>query len=718
LFLAFLLSTNLGAQDRPRVEVTHRGLTLVIQADTIETDTDQRLSALGNVVATYADVRLTTDKLVYQPESNELLLETEFEVTRASGWLRGSHAQINIQDDTGIIYNASGYTDDELYVNVARLIKTGPRAYIAQEGYLTSCEDMVPKWSFRISEARINVETTARLSHTLFRVKKVPLFYFPYLIFPTGHKERSSGFLLPTIGNSNNKGRRISERFYLVLGRSADLLVQGDYYSLRGVGGAATFRTRPNERSSLELSSEFVDDRLGRGGASLYGVGYTSFANGFRAVADFNLVSNFRFRQTFSDNFFTATRPTETSRLFLTNNFRSGSFNLLFGREETTFPSRNIVTQLTPNINFKLIGKRIPGTPFYLDLDSSLGGLNRSDALIETPKISQRLDLYPRLYFSVPLFQGLRLTPTLGFRETFYSDSIETVDGISHVTGRSLRREYVDLGIDLRGWGLSKIYGSEKGFRWKHLIEPTLSYRYIGGIDNFGEIIRFDEVEAIADTNEVAYGISNRVFVKDSGKQGVREWLSVRIAQKYFFDSSFGGALQDGSVNQFFPLNALTGLPYATTLRDYSPVTTEVRFNPSRRSSIDLRGDFDPRSNQFSSFSVTGYYRRNLLSLATTYFVTENLLGSFGRSNQLQGRVGLGDFDRGFSTFASFSYDAHASRLLNHQVRASYFWDCCGISAEVRGFNLGSRNEQQVRFSFFLKGIGSFGNLRRPDNVF
>jgi LPS-assembly protein len=373
---------------------------------------------------------------------------------------------------------------------------------------------------------------------------------------------------------------------------------------------------------------------------------------------------------------------------------------------------------MTPGVNLKLIGRRIANSPFYFDLDGSLGGMNRSDRLIETPTFSQRFDLFPRLYLSIPLFQGLRLTPTVAFRETFYSDSLTVIDGQRAVVGDSLRREYLDLTLDLRGWGLSRIYRGESERKWKHLFEPALRYRLIAGVDNFDQLLRYDEVDAVADTSEIEYALVNRLFVKNSRQANPHEWLSLKIGQKYFFDPTFGGAFKNGRINQFFPLNALTGIPYAIGERDWSPLTTLVRFNPNRRSSFDVRGDYDSQAGEFRSFSFTGFFNRDFFSFATTYFVTHRLSEDLDQSNQIQGRISVGNAQRGLSSFAMFSYDSQASRFLNHLVRVSYFWDCCGVSAEVRGFNITNRDENQVRFSFFLKGIGSFGTLRRPDNVF
>jgi len=537
--------------------------------------------------------------------------------------------------------------------------------------------------------------------------------------------------------------------FYLVLGRSADLMLHTDYFSKRGFGNGVTFRTRPNPVTSLTLDWYWINDRKDQGGTSFNGVGETKLPHGFRAAAEFNLVTSFLFRQVFSDNFRTATLPTDNSLVFITNNFQSRSFNLLVSREETVFEGPNVVIRKTPTLDFKLIGQRLPNLPlpFYLDLDTSAAGLNRTRLLplpagdpnaspFETPGMTQRLDLSPRLYFSLPLFQGLRVTPGVGFRETFYSNSLRpsTDPAVIEdpVSAADIHRRYFQFTMDLHGWGLSKVYSDSSGNSWKHLIEPLVRYRYITGIDNFDQIIRFDEKDAVANTHEIEYALFNRIFAKRITPNGDlnHEWLSFKIAQKYFFDSDFGGALQPGAINQFFPLNTLTGFPYAVTSRHYSPVTALMRFTPQPGYSFDLRGDYDPKFNTFRNFSVTGFLSRPGLFLGTTYFVTketpdladvvEDLQlqpGTF-KNNQLQGQVALGDLQRSISVSTTLSYDIQSKRLLSHRSRVNYFWDCCGVSLEFQGFNVGVRSEQQFRFSFVFKGIGRFGTINRPDDLF
>lgn len=708
--------TGMAQEARPRVELeSSRGMVTIV-ADGFERTTAEQIVAAGDVQVDWQDARLTADRMTYTPSTEQLEVEGNIELTRGKQWLKAERAEIDLSTETGVLHQVQGFTDEELFVSAQKLTRVDEDTYIAEDGFLTACEDSVPKWSFTIDRATIHLNRTARLAHTLFKIKQVPVFYLPYLLFPTGSKERSSGFMLPTTGNSNNKGRRISQSIYVTLGRSADLMLHEDYFSQRGFGHGFTLRTRPRESIYLELDGYLIDDRMDQGGAALNGMGEARFENGFRAVTDFNLVSNFVFRQVFSDDFEQATRPSDDSRFFLTNNFGSASFNLAFSREETSFPGPNTILHSTPEIVFLLNGMAIPGTPFFLELDSSVGGYSRSDALIETPRISQRFDVFPRVYFSVPLFQDLKLTPLLGVRNTHYGDSLVLTEEGAEVTGEDLNRQYLDLQVVLEGWGLSRVYQKDSARAWKHLIEPQVRYRYLGGIEQPQQVILFDEVDAIGETNEIAYGLVNRIFVKDGALP--REWLTVKIFQKHYFQPAFGGLLEPGEVNQFYPLNTLTGIPYATGLRDFSPVSAEARFTPTARYSFDVRADFDSESGEARNFSLTGsIHRRNLL-LGTTYFWTSELFPELGKSNQLQAHLGLGNFNRGFSISSRFSYDAVAERFLNFKGRANYYWDCCGVTFEFQNFNIGLRQERQFRFSFFLKGIGNFGTIKRPDRIF
>ena len=712
------LAAPVLGQDRARLEVSYRGELLVIEADRI-ISADPTI-AEGDVVVTYEDMTLKTGRLIYHRQRELVVAEDGIEMIQGIQWLKGTNGEFKLGDKTGFIDNAEGFTDDELFVKARRLLKTGPNTYKAQDGFLTACQEAVPKWSFSVSNATLKVASSASAAHAILRIKNVPVFYLPYLRVPVRQDQRSTGFLLPSTGTSSNKGRRITQGFYVVLGRSADLLIEEDYFSERGFGHSFTFRTRPNQNSYLYLNGYMIDDRKDQGGASFTGTGETSFGDGYRLVADFNLVSNFVFRRVFADSFYLATRPSEASQLFLTRNAGPSSLNVRLARAETVFPRRNAVTAAVPSFQFNVNGMQISDLPIYFALDALAEGVSRTDSQIETPTLTQRLDLYPKFYFSVDLPQGLKLTPRIGVRETFYSDSLEQTEEGRRLTPDSLHRDYFDFTLTLDGWGLSKIYRQGSSGAFKHLIEPLFRYRYTSGIDNFTETILFDENDAIANTNEIEFGLVNRFFVHQRTRSGssTREWLSIKVAQKYFGDPDFGGAFQSGRVNQFFPLYTQTGFHYGAIRRRFSPLTTVARVTPSRRLSFDVHSDYDVNFNRVRNLAVTGFLNKGRLGLATTFFLTEELEAGTRKNNQLQGSVRWGNFRRGLSFSNIFSYDARSKSLLNLRARTNYFWDCCGVAVEYHRLNLGLRQEREIRFSFFLKGIGSFGTIRRPDTLF
>jgi LPS-assembly protein len=117
-------------------------------------------------------------------------------------------------------------------------------------------------------------------------------------------------------------------------------------------------------------------------------------------------------------------------------------------------------------------------------------------------------------------------------------------------------------------------------------------------VDNLNEIIRFDEEDAIADTNEIEYGLVNRIFrsrKESSGRMDNYEFLSLTLMQKYFFDPTFGGAFRPGKSNNFYPLDSLTGFSTTGIERNMSPATIILRVAPARGISHDARADFDTK---------------------------------------------------------------------------------------------------------------------------
>jgi LPS-assembly protein len=706
--------------ERSRTEIPmDDGQLAILYYDRLESPEKRVLVANGHVHLVYGDIQVWADRVEYRQESGDLIVEGNIRFLEKLQQLTCSRAHFNLKTKLGSFWDASGITQGDLHIQAGKVDKIAEQRYTVENGFITACRDRIPKWSFKIGRGTLELEKSISAAGSWFKIKGLPVFYTPWFKLPVDRRQRSSGFLLPSYGNSTSKGRTFAESFYLTLGRSADATISFHYFSKRGEGYGFNLRTRPDARSHLNISNFYVHDKLGNGGSNFVADGEIYTQSGFRGVADLDLVTDFAFRQNFTDTFHRATNPQGNSVVFLSNNFGTNSFNIIYNRQETFFPEQSVLIRNAPSFSFKSLGKTLDKIPFVVSMDSSLESLQRKDSFLETPTFVQRMDFFPQISLPLKRWAGLSLTPRLGFRETFYSETLDPAKQ-GGVSGDNLNRQYLLFETDLNGPALERIFRHGTQDWFKHLIEPQISYRRIKGIDSFSRVIRFDEKDVVTDTNEIEYSLVNRIFVHRmvNGYLRTQEFLSWKISQQHFFDTSFGGDLTVNTAAGIESFTRLTAFPYGDRIRHNSPLVSYLRVTPHQSASFDMRFDYDPHFHRIRAAGVAGFISYSQLFVAATYFVTNKVDSSSSDSEQLQSQIGYGNPSRGFSGSLSLSYDVTHSLLLNTQTRLNYGWDCCGVAMEMIHFDTKLRNETQFRFSFWLKGLGYFGTLRRPESLF
>jgi LPS-assembly protein len=190
------------------------------------------------------------------------------------------------------------------------------------------------------------------------------------------------------------------------------------------------------------------------------------------------------------------------------------------------------------------------------------------------------------------------------------------------------------------------------------------------------------------------------------------------LAQKYFLDPTFGGALIPGRRNAFAPVLDISGFAFADGIRRFSPIISTMRLSTSASSSTDFEVDYDPRDHRFSAAGIVGNLNRGQFGGGISYFFTRRSAIEIP-NNQLRGSLSYGNqFKPGFSAAFSFSYDAQHSIFQGSTAQVGYNTNCYGLSFEMSQVNLGFRVESRFRFAFTLKDIGSVGTLRRQERLF
>jgi LPS-assembly protein len=762
----------------------------------------------GDVEIHYRSYVLRADELTYNSDTGQATASGHFTVDGGPNddHIRASHGDYNVTTETGHFYDVTATTGLRFSGSRAILTSTAPFAftgklvektssdhYVVYDGSITTCELPHPKWRFEAHKVVVDVGGNATIYHSDFFLHGFPVFYFPYATHPVSREARHSGFMIPSAGRSSTKGNIVGESFYWAMNRSMDATIGGEYFSKRGGSQRGEFRARPSDTSYLDLTYFGVIDRgignppLKEGGQEVRLAGDGNFY-GFRAVSDIDYLSSFLFRLAFNDVFTQAVNSEVKSQVFLSKAFRGFSFGGTVERYQDFFQTTNAQGALsnppvfdsirilhTPSVDASSVDQQIGRSPFFWSFDSSMTGLSRSEPGFHTSSVLGRFDVSPEVAMAVQ-FHGWSLRPALDLHETYYSERF--VNGVD--VRDPTNRRALETTIELRLPVLEKVFDHEYlGQKWKHVIEPRIVYRYVTGVNNFADILHFDERDILSDTNEVEYGFVTRLYAKRPpsqvqecerpmtalavgaaapeqtvpwGRGGnldnqpcvvgpqVREVVTWELGQKYFLDPTFGGALVTGQRNVFTTTEDLSGIAFITQPRHLSPLISRLRVATGTHTDTEWDMDYDFQLNRvnastllvnynFGSFTFGGgqAFLQIPQTNTTPPSLSEGKCGPAADTTQItckfeQFRVALGYGGlsrRGFSAATSMGFDTELKQLQFASAQTTYNWDCCGVTLEYRRYAIANvRNENLFRFTFTLANIGSFGNLRRQERLY
>jgi LPS-assembly protein len=632
-------------------------------------------------------------------------------------------------------------TDNPFYIEGEIVHKT-KNHYVVHDGFVTNCERPDPWWTMRAPTTTIVPGDSATIRNGVFRLGKVPLFYFPYYRKSLERMPRRSGFLTPNFGNSSRLGLMLGQSYFWAINRSYDATVGGTWYTDRGFASQIDFRGRPTANSSFDVyffgvsdkgvklpdctpTPENPDCRYKQGGAIFSMKGTALFPWGLRGVANVNILTSLEFRQAFTQSFDEAIWSRVHSIGYVSKTFSSYSLNTSLSRDEN-FQSleraNTVVIRKLPNVEFNSLDHQFLGgpAPLWFSFDTSFDLVSREQPLYETRNFVQRGDFYPRVSSKFD-WKGFHIRPTFGARQTSYGQSLDTAQ--NRPVGENLHRTTFETSVEIVPPALERVYNGPKwlGDRVKHVIEPRLTYRYVDGVEDFDRIVRFDARDIVNNTNEAEISLTNRLFAKNDATGQVREVFSVDVWQRRYFDPEFGGAIAPGRRNVFASTIDSTPFAFVDQARNYSPVSTSMKFRPTWRYTLEWRNDYDPLRGKLVNSQVGAGAQFDSWSVSVSHSAVRSPIALAPPSNQLRTTVRWGDFNRrGWNAAVANIYDYRQKIFLYTISQITYNTDCCGFSVEWRRLPaIGqTRNDNQFRASLSIANVGSFGTLRPQERLF
>jgi LPS-assembly protein len=627
--------------------------------------------------------------------------------------LAGDRLTMDLDTGKGVFEKARGYMQPGMFVEASSIERVDADSYRVHGGTFTACAQPNPRWNFSATSARVEVDDKVVAKNVLFNVKNIPVFYFPYFVYPIQEDQRATGFLFPHIGSSSLRGFTVGAGFFWAMGRSFDQTFYADHYSKFGYGFGHEFRYALDSPSNASFHTYVFWPK--DGGDRDYDVDWRALQalpGKVRASVNVRWYSNTLFQERFQDTLNLASSRTQRAQLNVQRSFRAFTLSALAEDNRTFYSEQTRVNRRLPSFRINRPSKKIGNTDLVLALEGRAEGLTRGN----NTKVDRygRYHLAPQL--SYPLVASfLQLNPRLVYDYTRYSKSKEDTGG---VVGPALDRRFFESGVEIQGPNFSHVFNNPGGFyseKFKHVIGPELNWRYRTRIEDFSAIPKFDGIDQQLGTNQLDYALVQRLLAKRpgfGGKLQAWEFLSWRLGQTYYVQ------IKDAQ-NEFDPNYSSSAFGPGGLPDHNSPLQSRLRIRPTPglAGSFDLEYDVNFRQLRTLAFGVNlqggragltaNWSRARKLAVEPADRErTRDFIRGIGSVELLPGRLTL---DGGVD------YDILRKNLVQSRARLRWDVQCCGFIVEAIQYDYNERTDHQIRVSIELANLGAIGNFLGED---
>jgi LPS-assembly protein len=646
-------------------------------------------------------------------KSRELVATGNVVFMRDVERLAGDKLTLDLGTTQGSFEEAAGFVDPGVFIEGRSVERLAADRYRIRGGRFTSCSQPNPRWSFTAGTATIHVDHNIKASNVLFRVKSVPAFYLPYIVYPIRNDQRSTGFLFPHFGYSSTRGFNLGSGFFWAMNRSFDQTFSVDYYSRFGNGFGHEFRYALDSPSRGVFRSYALKPKFG--GDLEYDLDwnlYQTLPGKARVTAAVRQYSSIFFQTQFQDNFNLATSRTKTINVNLQKSFGSTVAQVYADARDTFFGQSAQLNRRLPGASLTRRSQRLGKSPVVLAY------VARADLLEDGPEGSSdrysRFDVAPTL--SLPLGSTwAQLTPSASVRWTRYGAS---VDG-NRVTGPSIERRFFETEVELAGPNFSRVWNTPGNFyseKYKHVIGPEITWRYRTRVEDFDLLPKFDGDDQFLGTSQIDYALVQRLLSKRTvagGRTIPYEFLTWRVSQTYYFN------IADGQ-NEFDPNYSSAAFGPGGRPDHNSAVLSRLRFRPTPQAWANFDLEYDINFKQVRTLGLSANLGSERAALQASWSralrLAEDPADRKVQRNTLRGSARLKVLGDHLTLEGSADYDALRQTLVQSRGMARFDVQCCGFMVELIRYDFNQRQENLFRWAIELANIGSIGNFLGADD--
>jgi LPS-assembly protein len=704
-FLLFIVTSSPPARATVgEVSVTKAEGPVDIEADELiyERET-QTYEAHGQVEASRGDLSLKADHARLNMATKEMVAWGNVLLREGEDVIECQRLEVNLDTRLGRIYQARLFLKDQnFHITGKEVEKLGENHYRIRDGSLTTCDAKRPPWKFSVKELEVKEMALGgwgTAKGPIFYLEDIPVLYFPWGAFPV-RQERQSGFLIPQVGYSSSDGFRFKSGFYWAFAKNMDTTLYFDYLGDRGFKEGLEYRYAFSRETSGQANFNFIADQdLHKNRYSFFIEHEQNLPYDFYLKGDINRVSDHEYLRDFTNEYFPSSSKMAAIDSWSSRQLRSVVFGgknwdqtSLIAQtvvyDDLTKDSNDETVQKLPQISFYAHPQSLFKTPLFFDLTSSYTNFWREKGVE-----AQRGDLFPRISFPTRLFNVLKFESDVGWRETVYGSENDPTGIFKGWRSRHTFEADSQMSMEFfrtyDAEAFSKLSNLYKVDKWMHTIEPMVSYTYIPGV-NQNDLPVFDELDRIPYTNQLTYGITQRLVgrpEKVGVSSGPFEYAKLMIFQSY----SLGDPFTDSSGKK----------------RSFSNIQGELWWNFGPYLSAHWNGDFSPYGRSFDilNFALIAKDRRND-AVQVQYRDTRGT----DREINVDARVKT---IAPLYFYGSFYYNLLAGTWVQAIMGAEYQAQCWSVGFFVEDINRSPDGTQkkQLKYHFYvnLLNIGSGG---------
>jgi LPS-assembly protein len=626
-----------------RSTVPDKEMPAFLEGEQMEGDGLGNAKLKGKAVIRRQDAVLKANIIDYNKRTGVMDAQINARLIRDGNVITGTSIIYNSEDGTASVDQPNFWLDDGGAGSGSWADVFNRNQMSITDVTYSGCPCPQPSWYIETEKLDLDYAANEGVARNgVLYFKNVPILASPYLTFPL-KKERKSGFLLPTFGNTSNTGFDYTQPYYFNIAPNYDATLQARAMSKRGVQLGGEFRYLGSSYSGTMAGTYLAKDLQTGQSRWLYSAQHSqSFGRGFFGAYNVNGVSDSKYFDDFASlgiNQAVITALPRQAGGGWANQYFSTSVQVSTFQTLSGLPQYNKVPEYAINAaRYDIGGFDVQSlntfTEFRAPLDNRYA-IGPGGSLRFRPD-GQRLLSYNSIAYPI-VRPGWYITPKIAMSLSQYQTNwygLEQFFGYGQPSnGRALPIMSIDSGMtferDTSFFGKAALQTLEP--RAYYLRVPYRNQSqypvYDTTLADFSFSSAFQEniyagFDRIANANQATFALTTRWLDASSGF----ERLQLGIAQQFYFENQEvtlpGEVPRTNTKSQFLfgGSAALTDTLNLSSLVQYNPYASQIsraqltsRWRPQRLATLALSYRYQVNPPPLSLYQSQG---QNQLSAA------------------------------------------------------------------------------------------------------